>query len=89
MSETTTVGVRELKANLSRFLGQVRDGGEVVVTDHGKPVARIIGFGAPTDRLADLIARGVAHPPKRASRSLPKRVKATGSVSELVAEQRR
>jgi len=37
-----SVGVRELKNNLSRFLRSVKSGEEVVVTDHGKPVARIV-----------------------------------------------
>lgn len=89
MSETTTVGVRELKTHLSRYLGLVRDGDEIVVTDHGQPVARLVGLDAPAQRLADLVARGIAHPPKAGRRALPMRVKAAGSVSDLVAEQRR
>ncbi len=37
-----TVGVRELKANLSRYLARVRDGGETVtITDRGKPIATL------------------------------------------------
>jgi len=37
-----TVGVRDLKTRLSKYLRQVRDGQVVVITDHGKPVGRII-----------------------------------------------
>lgn len=37
-----SVGVRELKNNLSRFLRSVKAGEEVVITDRGKPVARIV-----------------------------------------------
>lgn len=33
--------VRELKAHLSEYLRQVAAGQEVVVTSHGKPVARL------------------------------------------------
>ncbi|MEX2238419.1 MAG: type II toxin-antitoxin system prevent-host-death family antitoxin [Dehalococcoidia bacterium] len=36
-----SVGIRELKNNLSRYLVRVRDGETVVVTDRGKPIARI------------------------------------------------
>lgn len=36
-----TVGVRDLKARLSEYLRQVREGQVVVITDHGKPVGRI------------------------------------------------
>ncbi|MBI4241003.1 MAG: type II toxin-antitoxin system Phd/YefM family antitoxin [Candidatus Rokubacteria bacterium] len=34
-----TIGVRELKNHLTRYLGLVREGERVVVTDRGKPVA--------------------------------------------------
>ena len=37
-----TIGVAELKANLSRYLGQVKSGHEVVITDRGLPVAKIV-----------------------------------------------
>ncbi|MEO8092932.1 MAG: type II toxin-antitoxin system prevent-host-death family antitoxin [bacterium] len=36
-----TVGVAELKAKLSEYLARVRQGEEVVVTDRGRPIARI------------------------------------------------
>ena len=34
--------VSELKAHLSEYLNQVKSGAEVLVTDRGKPVARIV-----------------------------------------------
>jgi len=37
-----TVGSRELKNRLGRYLGLVRKGETVIVTDRGKPVARIL-----------------------------------------------
>jgi len=40
-----TVSVSELKAHLSRYLREVRRGGEVQVLDRGKPVARLTGIG--------------------------------------------
>ena len=45
--------MRELKNHLSRYLGRVRDGEEVVVTDHGRPVARLVAIDASSDRLND------------------------------------
>ncbi len=41
----TTVSVSELKAHLSRYLREVRRGGEVQVLDRGRPVARLTGIG--------------------------------------------
>jgi len=37
-----TVGSRELKNRLGRYLGRVRNGEAFVVTDRGKPVARLV-----------------------------------------------
>jgi prevent-host-death family protein len=41
-SKTDEVGVRELKAKLSEHLSRVKAGATVVVTEHGKPVARLV-----------------------------------------------
>lgn len=48
-----TAGVAELKANLSGFLEQVKAGGEVLVTERGMPVARLV----PLDRASGREAR--------------------------------
>jgi len=37
-----SVGVRELKNRLAYYLRAVRQGGTIVVTAHGKPVARLV-----------------------------------------------
>jgi prevent-host-death family protein len=37
-----TTSISELKARLSAFLDIVRDGDEVLVTDRGRPVARLV-----------------------------------------------
>jgi len=36
------IGVRELKSKLSECVREVRNGGTIVVTEHGRPVARMI-----------------------------------------------
>jgi prevent-host-death family protein len=41
-----TVSVSELKAHLSRYLRDVRRGGEVQVLDRGRPVARLVGIAS-------------------------------------------
>lgn len=82
--------MRDLKNNLSRYLDRVRHGEEVVVTAHGRPIARLCAIDQPSDRLAALIASGAVRPPKTNARHRPaRRIKAKGSVSDLVAEQRR
>lgn len=83
----TTVGIRALRDGLSRHLAAVRAGKIVTVTDHGRPIARIVPVDQP-DPLERLVAEGRVRPAEQQVRSLPRAVQATGSVSELVAEQR-
>lgn len=81
-------GVREFRDHLSRYLSVVRDGNEVTVTDHGKAVARLVPLDQP--RVIDrLVSEGVISPATRNKRPRgTPRVSATGTVSDLVAEQR-
>jgi prevent-host-death family protein len=89
-SSRVEVGVRDLKNNLSRYLAEVGTGVEIVVTDRGRPVARLSAFDAVGgDRLAALIEDGLVRPPTSKVRRRPAPLHAAGSVSELVAEQRR
>jgi len=37
-----TASVSDLKARLSEYLRSVRNGDEVVVTQHGRPIARVV-----------------------------------------------
>lgn len=41
-----TIGVAELKAHLSRYLDHVKNGHEVLVTERGLPVAKIVPLRA-------------------------------------------
>ncbi|MFT4165774.1 MAG: type II toxin-antitoxin system prevent-host-death family antitoxin [Microlunatus sp.] len=84
----TEVGVRELRDGLSRHLATVRDGHTITVTDHGRPVARIVPVGVPT-KLEQLIAEGKVTPARRRSGGLPPPIKTVGPVSDLIDEQRR
>lgn len=84
------VGIRDLKNGLSSYLERVRAGEEVIVTDRGRPVARLSAIDASSDRLADLVSAGVVRPPTRKARRRPRRrIEPKGSVSDLVVEQRR
>jgi len=82
------VGVRELHDRLSEHLERVERGTEVVVTRRGQPIARLSAVDG-ADPLEDLVRRGLVTLPARARRSRRARVNARGSVSDLVAEQRR
>lgn len=83
------VGIRELRDNLSRYLERVRAGEEVVVTDRGRAVARVSPMSG-VRTLDRLIAEGRVVPaPQPTRRRRPRPLKTSGSVSDLVASQRR
>lgn len=83
------VGISVLRDNLSRYISRVREGEEVVVTDHGKAVARIV----PIDRsglLERLVGERVVTPPVDRKRAVPRRrITPTAPVSPLIIEDRR
>ena len=64
--EPTTVGIREAKINLSKLLKLVRKGREVVLTDRGVPVGKIVPIEAeklPLEaRVRRLESQGVIEP---------------------------
>jgi prevent-host-death family protein len=84
----TQVGVRELRDNLSRYLERVQHGENVVVTDRGRAIARVVPIEG--ERTIDrLIREGRIVPAASAKRPAPRPVRGGGTVSDLVADQRR
>jgi prevent-host-death family protein len=83
-----SIGVRELRDGLSRHLARVRAGATLTVTDHGRPVARIVPVNGP-NALERLTAEGRVRSPAASGRGRPKPVRASGMVSDLLDEQRR
>jgi prevent-host-death family protein len=63
MSET--VGIAELRQNLSKYLRKVAEGERLVVTDRNRPVAELAPPPTTGSRLDQLIAEGKVKPPKR------------------------
>jgi prevent-host-death family protein len=85
------VAVSDLRAHLSEWLERARAGEEVVVTDRGVPVARLLGVGASA-ALERLTAEGVISRPGRAERpkaSERRRPKTARPLADRVSEQRR
>lgn len=85
------VAVTELRAHLSHWIDVARDGNDIVITDRGTPVARIVALDS-TPVIERLTAEGVISRPTRSSRPIagdrqrptPKR-----PVAGIVSEQRR
>ena len=63
-----TVSVSHLKASLSEYLAAVKTGEEVVVTERGKPIAKLVRLVEPLDdraRLMRMAAEGRIKLPER------------------------
>lgn len=81
------VGIRELRAGLSKWVARVRTGDEVIVTDRGTPVARLVP--AKGERTLDrLIREGIVEPASSRERPVPKPIEGAAGISDLVIEGR-
>ncbi|MDR1213489.1 MAG: type II toxin-antitoxin system prevent-host-death family antitoxin [Propionibacteriaceae bacterium] len=85
---TDAVGLRELRANLSSYVDAVKTGREYTLTEHGKPVARLVPMTGQS-AYERLVAQGVIQPAARLPSDLEPPVATRGTVSDLVGEQRR
>lgn len=84
------VAVSELRAHLSDYLDRAREGAEVLITDRGVPIARLLGLTATTT-LERLTADGVISRPTgpRPRASGQPRPRPRRSVADIVSDQRR
>lgn len=87
-----TVGIRDLKAHLSRHLKRVRSGARLIVTERGRSIATISPVDAPVDIAwaHRLVAEGRAQWNGGKPVGSPRPVRATGArtVSDAVLEDR-
>jgi len=91
------VGIRDLKNRLAYYLGKVKKGNNIIVTDRGMPVAIIHNFDRveedtdAEERLAFYVKQGlITMPKKNTAFTSFKRAKVKGSsVSETIIKERR
>jgi antitoxin (DNA-binding transcriptional repressor) of toxin-antitoxin stability system len=89
------VAIKDLKYGLSRYLGEVKMGNDVLITEKGKIVAKIIRVDSKREELRrkfePLIAEGlVVFPEEPAEFEFPAPVELPGKdVSQIVVEDRR
>lgn len=86
-----SIGIRELKSKLSECVREVKAGATVVVTEHGRRVARLVPEGdSLDDRLAVLTTAGAMQwSGRRLGRATPGvRPRGRRSVANIVVENR-
>lgn len=86
----STVGVRELRQNLSVYLDRVKKGEALTVTEHGAAVALLRPLPAVGTALDRLVAEGHARPPARplAARPKPLTAKLRRPLHEALDDER-
>ena len=83
------IGIRALKQNASRVVADAAAGEEIVITDRGRPVARLTPI--PTSRLQYLIDAGLARPARTDIRTLPAPARGadlSGALDEMREDER-
>jgi prevent-host-death family protein len=71
-TQSASVGVRELRQNLSIYLERVKKGEALTVTEHGAAVAILRPLTPGSNALDRLVAEGRTTPPRRTLRQLPR-----------------
>jgi prevent-host-death family protein len=87
-----TIGIRELKENLGRYMKMVRTGEKIVITDRKKEIAVIMPLGKKDkeEKIYQLIQRGVVYWHGDKPTGMPVRINSKGKrVSDAVIEDRR
>jgi len=87
-------GVREAKAQFSQLLHEVSTGAEILITDRGRPVGKLVPVSAQDlnldERLASLVARGVLEPARvRLEGPLPVAIPNLGSIAQRFLQEDR
>ncbi len=87
----TTVGIRELKAHLSAYIREVKDGGTVVILERGVPIGCIVPLSPSLEtRAQTLIEAGlVAWNGQKLPPAAPAaRTRGPRMVADLLLEER-
>jgi len=84
------IGIRELKAGLSRHLKRVQAGARLLVTERGRPIATLTPVDAPNaDWVDPLLATGRARWNGGKPTGTRRAITSARSVADAVLEDRR
>jgi prevent-host-death family protein len=90
--KSLTIGIREAKAQLSRLVSEAARGREWIITDRGRPVARLAPLddrGSPLEhRLSRLESWGWIEPGPRQSSPIPPPLRIGADAQRALQEDR-
>ena len=87
------IGLREANLHFSRYIQQVREGQQIILTERGEPMALLKPLRSSSDtlenRLQDLEMRGLLRRASKGTFRLPRAVRIQGKrLSEFVSAER-
>ena len=89
----SSVGIREAKIHLSQLMKKVQRGMEIVITDRGRPVGKIIPLreskGSLAERIGELEIQGVIEERKHKSKPLPPPIPVGGIPAQKFLQESR
>ncbi|MGA1869921.1 MAG: type II toxin-antitoxin system Phd/YefM family antitoxin [bacterium] len=91
----TSVGIKNLKNKLSYYLSLVKRGEDILITERGKIIARVIQEDpkktSVQQALHSLIMKGlIAFPTQELNKDIPEPIEVSGKpISEMIIEDRR
>ncbi|HIC90798.1 MAG TPA: type II toxin-antitoxin system prevent-host-death family antitoxin [Syntrophaceae bacterium] len=89
-----TVGVRDAKINLSKLLKMVQQGSEIILTDRGRPVGKIVPIKTESlpllVRIKHLEDQGVIEPPSgKGQKKIPPPIPLLKSMAQRFLQEDR
>ena len=89
----SSVGIREAKIHLSLLMKKVRQGMEIIITERGKPVGKIVPLNnrrlSLAERVNDLEMRGIIKEKKSLPKPLPPPIPVGGKIAQKFLQEGR
>ncbi|HZB97494.1 MAG TPA: type II toxin-antitoxin system prevent-host-death family antitoxin [Candidatus Sulfotelmatobacter sp.] len=90
--KSTTIGIREAKAQLSRLVSEAERGAEWIITDRGRPVAKLTPIHGDRSPLAQRLQRlenwGWIEPPNVRAVRVPPPLRIAADAQRALQEDR-
>ena len=92
--KTTTVGIRDAKIHLSKYVKMVQKGNEIILTDHGRPVGKIIPMATRDlpieERVKQLEDKGLLEPDSgRVHYKIPRPIPVPEGIAQVFLQEDR
>jgi len=88
-----SVGIREAKIHLSHLMKKVRQGMEIIITDRGKPIGKIVPVDSKrlslAEQISDLEMRGIIEEKKFPPKPLPPPIPVEGEIGQKFLQEGR